>query len=116
MSTQLASSPVMDGQLDLLTQVADNVTPLGTLHRDDFRAACEAVADENGFVHPNGVSLLLRARFGEVNPRWFSSQWAPACGRNGFMDKTDVMAPILAEVSKGNGNKSVALRRLRAAA
>lgn len=113
--TTLATIPLDPDQLDLLDLVADNSTPIGTLHRDDFKAACIAVADENGFVHPNGVSLELRRRFGEVNPRWFSAQWAPACGPRGFMDKTDFMVPILAEVSSGNGNKSVALRRLRSA-
>lgn len=114
--TTLATHDLDPNQLDLLALVADNTSPLGTLHASDFKAACLAVADADGWIHPNGVSLKLIERFGEVNPRWFSAQWAGACGRNGFMDKTDVMVPILAQVSRGNGNKSVALRRLRSAA
>ena len=112
--THLAVVPVDPDQLDLLSLVADNDTPLGQLHRDDFRAACLSdAATHGGEVHPSRVSLLLHNRFGDVNPRWFSAQWAPACGPRGFLDMTDVEAPIDARLSKGNGNKTVLLRRLR---
>jgi hypothetical protein len=113
--TSLAAVPVDPDQLDLLSLVADEQTPLGSLHRDDFRRACHADAmTHDGWVHPNRVSALLHRWFGDVNPRWFSSQWAPACGPNGFLDKTDIQVPIDATHSKGNGNKTVRLRRWRA--
>lgn len=112
--TVLASAPVIPGQLDLLTLVADHSTPIGQLHRDDFRRACFAdAAFHDGWVSPNRVSALLHERFGEVNPRWLSAQWAPACGRNGFMTKTDVLVPIDPKHSRGNGNKAVKMRRIR---
>lgn len=114
MTTQLAAIPVCDGQLDILTTVADNETPLGQLHRDDFRAACEAVAVD-GWVDPNKVNALLHERFGEINVRWYSAQWAPACGPKGFMDKTERPVQIDGKHSKGNGNKETVWRRLRVA-
>lgn len=113
--TTLAAIPVDPNQLDLLTLVADNSTPLGQLHRDDFEEACRAVATFNGWVNPNRVSAWLHDKVGDVNPRWLSAQWAPACGPNGFMDKTEVEVPIDAAHSKGNGNKTVRMRRLRSA-
>lgn len=112
--TNLAATPVDPDQLDLLSLVADEQTPLGQLHRDDFRRACLADAATNdGWVHPSRVSALLHRWFGEVNPRWLSAQWVPACGPDGFLDKTDRWAPIDPEHSRGNGGKSVRLRRLR---
>lgn len=113
--TTLASIPVCEDQLDLLSLVADAQTPLGALHASDFRSACEAVADADGWVDPNLVSKHLHDTFGEVNPRWYSAQWAGACGKNGFMDThREVLVPIHAARSKGNGNKSMPMRRLRA--
>lgn len=99
---------------DLLDLIADTHTPLGVLRMDDFRAACrdDALAHD-GWVHPSRVSALLHDRFGEIDSRSFSAKWAPACGRDGFLDKTDTLAPIAAEHSRGNGNKSVRLRRWR---
>lgn len=115
--TTLAAIAVCDDQLDLLELVADNQTPLGSLRADEFRAACwNDALTHDGWVHPSRVSAILTRWFGEFNPRWFSSQWAPACGRNGFLDKTDVEAPIDSSVSKGNGNKTVKLRKWRVAA
>jgi hypothetical protein len=113
MSVHLSAIPVCDDQLDLLTLVADNDTPLGRLHRDDFEAACRAVADDNGWVNPNAVSAWLHARFGEINPRAYSAAWAGACSKNGFMSKTDAWVPIDGEHSRGNSGKSVRMRRLR---
>ena len=113
MTINLAAVPMCADQLDLLSLVADNVTPLGTLHRDDFRAACEAVADEYGYVNPNLVSAYLHDHFGDVNARWYASQWAPACGDSGFMDKLSHEVPIDPKHSRGNGNKAVKWRRLR---
>lgn len=112
--TRLAVRPVDEAQLDLLSLVTDNVTPLGSLRRADFEAACrDDAADHDGWVHPSRVSAILHARFGEINPRWLSGQWAPACGKNGFLDKTTTLAPIDPTHSRGNGNKDVKLRRLR---
>lgn len=110
--TTLAAVPVDPNQLDLLTLVADTQTPLGQLHRDDFEAACRAVAYDD-LVDPNLVSAWLHARFGEVKPQWLSAMWCAACGPNGFMTKTDTYVPIDGTHSKGNANKTVRLRRLR---
>lgn len=114
MVTILATRPVESEQLSILDLVTDVETPLGQLHAKDFREACERdAAEHDGWIHPSRVSLLLHNAFDEINPRALSAQWAGACGRNGFMDKTDVWAPIDARLSKGNGGKSVRLRRLR---
>jgi hypothetical protein len=112
-TTQLAAHDLDPNQLDLLQLVADNDTPLGRLHRDDFEAACRAVADADGWVNPNAVSAWLHARWGEIDPRWYSAQWAPACGPKGFLIKTDAWVPIDGEHSRGNSGKSVRMRRLR---
>jgi hypothetical protein len=111
--TTLAAHDLDPNQLDLLSAIADVESPLGRLHRDDFEVACRAVADDAGWVNPNLVSAWLHARWGEFDPRWYSAQWAPACGPNGFMDKTDVRVQIDATHSRGNGNKDVVYRRLR---
>lgn len=101
-------------QLDLLSLVADTQTPLGSLHMTDFKVACYADACSNdGWVHPSRVSAILTRMVGEFDKRSFSAKWAPACGPDGFLDKTDVLAPIDGTVSKGNANKSVRLRRWR---
>ncbi len=110
--TVVGSGPL--DEPDLLELLADDRTPLGKVHMDDFRAACRAVADQHGgWIHPSRVSDLLHERFGEIDPRSFSARWAPACGPNGFLDKTDVLAPIDPAHSRGNGNKNVRLRRWR---
>lgn len=115
--TTLAAIPVMDDQLDLLSLVSDNDTPLGKLHAADFEQACRAVADVDGWVNPNLVSAWLHARWGEIDPRSYAAKWAPACGPKGFMDTHhDVQVPIDGRHSRGNQNKSVAMRRLRDAA
>jgi len=110
--TSLASHPLDESQLSLLDVIADSETPLGSLHRDDFRAACEAVAVD-GLVDPNRVSAYLHERFGEINPRVFSAQWGPACGPRGFMTKTTIPVRIDGKHSRGNSNKSTCYRRLR---
>jgi hypothetical protein len=99
---------------DLLDLIADTCTPLGKVRMDDFRAACHADAlAHDGKVHPSRVSALLHQRFGEIDPRSFSAKWAPACGPDGFLDKTDELADIAPEHSRGNGNKKILLRRWR---
>ena len=110
--TTLATRPV--DEPDLLAQLADQVTTLGKPFADAFRDACYADAiAHDGEVHPSRVSALLRRHHGDFDPRRFSAMWAPACGREGFLDKTDRLAPIDPEHSKGNGNKDVRLRRWR---
>lgn len=117
MTVHLASVPVCDDQLDLLSAIADTVTPLGKLHAEDFEQACRAVATNDGWVNPNLVSAWLHARWGDYSPNWYSAMWAPACGPNGFMDThEDFQVPIDGKHSRGNQNKTVAMRRLRSAA
>jgi hypothetical protein len=112
--TILAARPIDPDQLDLLDLIADPHTPLGKLRMDDFRAACRTDAENhNGEVHPSRVHALLRQRFGEIDTRSFSAKWAPACGPDGFLDKTDELAPIDPTYSRGNGGKRVPLRRWR---
>ena len=113
--TTLATNPLDSIQLDLLDAITDVETPLGSLHAGDFEAACRAVAVD-GLVDPNRVSALLHERFGEVNPRWYSAMWASACGKRGFLDKTDALVPIDPTHSRGNGGKKVLYRQLREAA
>lgn len=110
--TTLAARPVDDP--DQLALIADDLTPLGRPLAEAFRDACQAdAAAHDGWVHPSRVSSLLHRQFGDFNPRQFSASWAPACGRDGFLVKTDVLADIDPEVSKGNGNKRLPLRRWR---
>jgi hypothetical protein len=112
--TILAARPLDPDQLDLLDLIADPHTTLGKLRMDDFRAACRAdAAANNGWVHPSRVSALLHERFGEIHPQSLSAKWGPACGPDGFLDKTDELAPIDPTHSRGNGNKAVPLRRWR---
>lgn len=113
--TTLAARPVEGDQLDLLEQVAEQSSPQGHLHAQDFRRACEAVADPDGWVNPNDVSRHLHDRFGEINPRWYSAMWSGACGvNNGFMTThRDRRVAIDPERSKGNGAKDMPMRRLR---
>ena len=110
--TTLATRPVDDP--DQLALIADDQTPLGKPFADAFRDAClaDAVAHD-GMVHPSRVSGILARHYGDFDPRRFSAMWAPACGRDGFLDKTDELAPIDPERSRGNGGKSVRLRRWR---
>ena len=113
--TTLAALPVADP--DQLALIADDWTPLAVDFADAFRAACHDDARAHGgLVHPSRVSALLHERLGDFDPRRFSASWAPACGRDGFLDKTDQSEPIDPGVSKGNGNKLVRLRRWRGAA
>lgn len=109
--TTLATQPV--DEPDLLALIADDWTPLGRPFADRFREACRKDADRHGgWVDPNRVRALLLAE-ADFEPRRYSAQWAPACGRGGFLDKTDRLVQITGEGSKGNGNKSVPLRRWR---
>ena len=110
--TTLAVRPV--DEPNLLALLADEVTPLGKSFADAFRDACREDADaHDGWVHPSRVSALLHESVGDFSPQRFSAMWSPACGREGYLDKTDTLAPIDPEHSRGNGNKDVRLRRWR---
>jgi len=116
MTTQLAATPIDPAQMSLLDLVTDTGTPLGSLHRDDFEAACRAVADVDGWVNPNLVSAELHRRFGEINPNQYSAMWSSSCAKAGFMDThRDRRVPIDSTRSRGNGAKEVPMRRLRSA-
>ena len=114
--TTLAATPILPGQMDLLNLITDTSTPLGSLHRDDFEAACRAVAHRGGWVNPNDVSAELHRRFGEINPNQYSAMWSSSCAKAGFMDThRDRRVPIDSTRSRGNGAKEVPMRRLRSA-
>lgn len=97
---------------DELALFADNWTATAKPFADRFHDACKAEADRNaGWVDPSQVRARLIADGGIDNPRQLSALWSSACSRGGYMVKTDVLVPITGEGSRGNGNKSVPLRR-----
>lgn len=107
--TTLATSPVEDP--NQLALIADNWTPMHKPFADAFRDACREEAIENyGWVDPNRVRARLLDH-PDYEPRRYSAQWSPACGRGGFLAKTAELVPISGEGSRGNGNKSVLMRR-----
>lgn len=109
--TTLATHPLEDP--DQVALWADGWTPLGKPFADRFRDACEAEAlAHDGWVNPNNVRARLLDEL-DFDPRTYSAQWGPACGRDGFLDKTDRLVQISGEGSRGNGNKSVRMRRWR---
>lgn len=109
--TTLATQPT--DEPDLLALIADDWTPLARPFSEKFRDACEAEARaHDGWVDPNRVRARLLDE-PDYEPRRYAAQWAPACGRDGFLVKTDRLVPITGAGSKGNGNKSVPMRRLR---
>lgn len=109
--TTLATRPVEDP--DQLALIADDMTPLNKPFADAFRDACwaEAVAHD-GWVDPNRVRARLLDH-PSYEPRQYAALWSPACGRDGFLNKTDERVAISGEGSRGNGNKDVRLRRWR---
>lgn len=121
MSTTLSARPV--NEPDLLTLLADEHTVTRKPLADMFRAACRTVAVEHdGWVDPNLVRARVLEDFAaglvecddpELNHRQYSALWSPACGPNGFLDKTDRLVPINPTHSRGNGNKDVRYRRWR---
>jgi len=112
--TALRFAPVDDATADLLSLVADDYSALGKVRMQDFRDACWTDAQaHDGWVHPSRVSAILHARFGQLHPQSLSAKWAPAAGRDGFLDVTDKPAPIDPTHSKGNGNKSTVYRYWR---
>jgi hypothetical protein len=110
--TTLGSHPLDDPAL--LDLVADRWTPLAVDLADTFRAACRIEAATNaGWVHPSRVTARLKADDPELNMRRVSALWATATGRDGYLDNTEHWRQIDGAVSRGNGNKSVRLRRWR---
>lgn len=108
--TTLATSPVSNP--DDLALFADNWTAIAKPFADQFRDACWVDAlTHDGWVNPNRVRALLLAEGPIDNPRQLSALWSTACARGGYLVKTDVLVPISGDGSKGNGNKSVPLRR-----
>lgn len=108
--TTLATSPVENP--DELALFADNWTAVGKPFADRFREACQLEAERNdGWVNPNLVRARLMANGPIDNPRQLSALWSTACARGGYLVKTEVRVPIVGEGSRGNGNKSVPLRR-----
>jgi hypothetical protein len=125
MSTHLNQAAVAEPDLlQLLERTAGSAGDGGDggLSDDQFKAAfreaCRIDADtHDGEVHPSRVNKLLRERLGEAfNSRQLSGAWAGACSKNGFLDNTKDDAPIDPAVSRGNGNKTVTLRRWRTTA
>lgn len=112
--TTLATHPVDDP--DQLALIADDWTMTREALVGAFYETCWTVANEaDGWVDVNRVRFLLIARFGEdgYNPRQLSALWSTACARDGYLDKTDRLLRIEGAGSRGNGNKSVPLRRWR---
>lgn len=117
----LAVRPVDNGAE--LALFADDWTTIRKPLADLFRAACRAEADaHDGLVNPNAVRARVLADFAaglvecddpEMNHRQYSALWGKACGRDGYLDKTDRPVPIDPKHSRGNGNKDVLYRRWR---
>jgi hypothetical protein len=104
----LATHDLEPNLLDELATIADTWTPLGKPFADRFRAACEAeAAAHDGWINPNEVRRRLMADGPITNPRQLSALWSSS-----WLTKTDRLVQISGEGSKGNGNKSVAYRRL----
>ena len=110
MSLHLATSPA--DEPDLLSLIADEHTTLGKPLADAFRAACWAEAQaHDGWVNPNRVRARLLDH-PSYEPRQYAALWAPAAGRDGYLRvHRDALVPIVGVGSKGNGNKSVPMRR-----
>lgn len=81
---------------------------------DRFReAAWKEAVDCGGLVHPSRVTARLKADDPDLNPRQLSALWSVATGRDGYLDNTEEWVRIDGSVSRGNGNKTVRLRRWR---
>lgn len=112
--TTLSTHPVEDP--DQLALIADNWTVTREVVADYFREACYVDArNHDGWVDPSRVRRSMIFRFGEdgYNPRQLSALWSTACSRDGYLDNTDRWVQITGAGSRGNGNKSVRLRRWR---
>jgi hypothetical protein len=109
--TSLSTHPVEEP--DLLSLIGDTWTSTRKPFADAFREACRLEADTHmGWVNPNRVRAKLLDH-PQYNPRQLSGLWSTSCATDGFLVKTDRLVQIAGEGSKGNGNKSVPLRRWR---
>ena len=109
--TTLSTHPLDDP--DQLALIADEHTPLGKPLADAFRDACEAEAHAwGGWVNPNNVRARLLDH-PNYEPRQYSALWSVACGRDGYLDKTEHRVHIAGAGSRGNSNKSTTWRRWR---
>ncbi len=110
--TALATHALPDP--DQLALIADGWTATSIDLADRFREACRIeAATQRGWVHPSRVTARLKADDPDLNMRRVSALWATATGRDGYLDNTDHWRQIDGAVSKGNGNKSVRLRKWR---
>jgi hypothetical protein len=112
--TDLATHPVEDP--DQLALIADEWTVTREAVAQVFKASCKASAMFNdGWVNPNIVRQGVILAFGPdgYNPRQLSALWSVATARDGYLDNTEERVQITGEGSRGNGNKSVRLRRWR---
>ena len=112
--TTLGTHPVEDP--DQLALIADEWTVTRQMLAVEFRFACFMEATESrGWVDPNRVRARLIRAFGDenINKRQLSALWSTACARDGYLDNTEQWVQITGEGSRGNGNKSVRLRRWR---
>lgn len=111
--TTLTVRPVDDP--DQLALIADDWTATRKPFADKFRDACEVEArGHGGWVDPNAVRLRLLDE-ADYNPRQYAALWSTACGRDGYLDKTEVPVQIAGKGSRGNGGKSTVFRKWRAA-
>ena len=111
--TALGTHPVEEP--DLLALIADPWTVTRERFADEFRKACFwAAHTADGWVDPSRVRTHLIANLGpDINKRQLSALWSTAAARDGYLDNTDQWVQIRGEGSRGNGNKSVRLRRWR---
>jgi hypothetical protein len=110
--TDLATHPVEDP--DQLALIADEWTVTREAFACAFEAACYLESrTRDGWVDPNRVRARLLQRPSEFNPRQYSALWSVATARDGYLDNTEERVQITGEGSRGNGNKSVRLRRWR---
>src|SRR5690606_18043112 len=110
--TTLATYPV--DAPDQLALIADGWTATSIDLADRFREACRIEAATNrGWVHPSRVAARLRADDPDLDPRRLSALWSTATAKAGYLDNTEHYRQIDGAVSKGNGNKSVRLRKWR---
>lgn len=114
--TALGTHPVDDP--DQLALIADEWTVTRETQARMFRHACWMDAkDHDGWVSPNRVRMwlldVLEAGDHLVNKRQLSALWSTATARGGYLDNTDRWVRIEGEGSRGNGGKSVRLRRWR---
>lgn len=113
MSARLATHE-LDNR-DELALIADGMTPLSVDLAERFRDAClEEARATDGWVNPNAVTARLKAQDPDVNVRRVSALWSTAAVPDGgYLDVTDHYVQIDGSISRGNGGKSMPLRRWR---